>query len=100
MEREVGGGFREQNPLHAPYIRICKILTSYQPPRPEILQVIGGTSARLSQPLERIGNTRSSVHWSLRYTRDRAATCLVNWYLWSVGIVWPLPEIFLSIFTA
>lgn len=55
MEREVGGGFREQNPLHAPYIRICKILTSYKPPRPEILQVIGGTSARLSQPLERIG---------------------------------------------
>lgn len=56
MEREAGGGFREQNPLHAPYIRICKILTSYHPPRPETLQVIGGTTSRLTQPLERIGS--------------------------------------------
>ena len=56
MERESGGGFRERNPLHAPYIHICKILTSYQPPRPETLQVIGGTSVPLTQPLERIGS--------------------------------------------
>ena len=56
MEREAGGGFREQNPLHAPYIRICKILTSYQPPRPETLQVICGTDKKPDQPIERIGS--------------------------------------------
>lgn len=50
------GGFRERNPLHAPYIRICKTLTSYQSPRPETLAVIGGTPQPLTQPIERIGS--------------------------------------------
>ena len=56
MEFHSGSGFREQNPLHAPYARICKILTSYRPPRPEILRVIAGTSQRPRQPLERVGS--------------------------------------------
>ncbi len=49
-----GEGFRESNPLHAPYIRICKILTSYAPPAPGKLQVIAGTSLPLKAPLERM----------------------------------------------
>ena len=55
LEYRADNGFREQNPLHAPYIRICKTLTAYQPPRPETLQVIGGTSRPLEKPLEAIG---------------------------------------------
>ena len=50
-----GGGFRERNPLHAPYIRICKTLTSYRTVRPESLRVIGGVSQAQSRPLEELG---------------------------------------------
>ena len=56
MEYESGGGFREENPLHAPYARICKILTSYHPPQPGTLRVIGGTSQRPSRPVQRVGS--------------------------------------------
>lgn len=58
LERTAGGGFREANPLHAPYARICKTLTSYRPPEPKTLQVIAGTSKPLASPLERIGDFR------------------------------------------
>lgn len=40
-ERE-GGGLREANPLHAPYVRICKLLTHYRAANPERMQVICG----------------------------------------------------------
>lgn len=56
MERTAGGGFREQNRLHAPYARICKTLTSYTPPDPDILYVIGGTDQPQQSLLERIGS--------------------------------------------
>ena len=55
LERAARGGFREENPLHAPYARICKTLTSYAPPDPETLRVIAGTSKPLENPLERTG---------------------------------------------
>ena len=55
-ERAAGGGFREENPLHAPYARICKTLTSYVPPQPETLHVIAGSAEPLSSPLERTGD--------------------------------------------
>ena len=55
MERTSRGGFRERNPLHAPYIRICKALTSYRTAAPETLRVIGGVSSPQAQPLETIG---------------------------------------------
>ena len=56
LERTSRGGFRERNPLHAPYIRICKALTSYRTAEPEHLRVIGGSSAPLAQPLEEVGS--------------------------------------------
>ena len=56
MEYESGGGFREENPLHAPYARICKALTSYRPPRPELLRVMAGTGKKPAQPIERVGS--------------------------------------------
>ena len=55
-EQTPAGGFREHNPLHAPYIRICKLLTGYHSPNPAILKVLGGTSLPLEQPLEEIGS--------------------------------------------
>lgn len=44
LEYEHGNGYREQNPLHKPYIQICKILTSYQPTDPAKIKVVGGDS--------------------------------------------------------
>ena len=54
-EQTPTGGFRERNPLHAPYIRICKLLTGYRSPNPAALKVLGGDEAPLTQPLEEIG---------------------------------------------
>ena len=56
LERTAGGGFREENPLHAPYARICKTLTSYAPPDPETLLVIAGSSKPLGSLMERTGD--------------------------------------------
>lgn len=41
LERQTGGGIREQNPSHAPYIQICKTLTSYFPPDSSRLRAVG-----------------------------------------------------------
>lgn len=35
LEYEGADGYREQNYLHKPYVRICKTLTEYAPPEPE-----------------------------------------------------------------
>ena len=58
LENEFYGrdGFREQNPLHKPYIRMCKLLTSYAPPQPERLAVPWDVSAEPGAPLSRIGD--------------------------------------------
>ncbi len=54
---EHGGeyGYREQNELHRPYVSICKILTSYEPPCPD--KVVSKWHARTDaiQPLEQVG---------------------------------------------
>ena len=34
LESRGENGFREQNPLHRPYVNICKALTFYRPPEP------------------------------------------------------------------
>ena len=48
-------GFREQNPLHKPYVRICKVLTSYAPIQPEKITVIG-EKKEIHQMLEQTGS--------------------------------------------
>ncbi len=48
-------GYREENPLHRPYINICKILTSYVPPSPEKLTVPWDNRENLTEPLTQIG---------------------------------------------
>jgi len=49
-------GYREKNPLHKPYINICKILTSYQPVTdPDRIVVPWNDSGDLTEPLTQIG---------------------------------------------
>ena len=48
-------GYREKNPLHKPYINICKILTSYKATNPEKLVTVGADVEELSEPLTQIG---------------------------------------------
>ncbi len=54
-EYEGKNGYREENPLHKPYIQICKLLTSYQAPRPDKLTVPWQHIETLSEPLTQIG---------------------------------------------
>ncbi len=48
-------GFREKNPLHKPYINICKILTSYKPVSPEKIITLWNDNEHLTEPLTQIG---------------------------------------------
>ena len=54
LEYENQEGFREKLRLHQPYVRICKILTSYRPPNPEKFSVIGNP-AESKDPLAHVG---------------------------------------------
>lgn len=49
---------REQNPVHAPYVRISKLLSGYKPIPEGIIEVIGGSSDSLTATAERIGEVR------------------------------------------
>lgn len=54
LEAEEDTSFREENPLHRPYIRICKILTGYAPTQQDKIRVL---------PAERVQDgTRPLVH--------------------------------------
>ena len=48
-------GYREKNPLHKPYINICKILTSYKPTNPDKITVLWNDVENLTEPLTQIG---------------------------------------------
>lgn len=48
-------GLREQNPLHRPYVNICKILTSYEEITPEKLRTPWMDVSDLREPLTQIG---------------------------------------------
>ncbi len=55
LEADGEDGFREQNPLHKPYIRICKVLTSYRPVDPEKITVVGTHEEAVEGALVRTG---------------------------------------------
>lgn len=55
LEYEGSSAFREQNPLHEPYIRICKTLTRHRAVNPEKVQVLWGSDCPLTQPMEAVG---------------------------------------------
>ena len=49
------GGYRESNPLHKPYINICKTLTSYKSVNPDKITVLWNNIENLTEPLTQIG---------------------------------------------
>ncbi len=55
LESQQKRGFREQNALHLPYVRICKLLTSYNPPSIDKLKVIAKEEEG-SEPIYKAGN--------------------------------------------
>ena len=57
LHREYEGknGYREENPLHRPYINICKILTSYKAVNPEKITAMWNDVENPSEPLTQIG---------------------------------------------
>ena len=54
-ERAGEPNLRERNPVHAPYVRISKLLSGYRPPMAARLHVAGGSLEPCQSPLERIG---------------------------------------------
>lgn len=54
-EYEGKNGFREENPLHKPYINICKILTAYEPVNPDKVHTEWRDEKNLTEPLTQIG---------------------------------------------
>ena len=54
-EYEGRDGFRETNPLHKPYIGICKILTAYQPIPTEKVKVLWKARPESDAPLYPVG---------------------------------------------
>ncbi len=57
LENEYKGinGFREENPLHKPYISICKILSAYSPCDTSNITIPWEDKENLTQPLTQIG---------------------------------------------
>ena len=57
LTRDYNGqdGFREQNALHKPYVRICKLLTAYRPPDPTKLVTPWPAVEDQQTPLRQIG---------------------------------------------
>ncbi len=55
LEYNGKNGYREQNPLHRPYVNICKALTFYCPPEPEKVKAPWDTPCEQKEPLEQMG---------------------------------------------
>ena len=55
LEYEGKNGFREQNPLHKPYINMCKTLTAYAPPNPQLVHPLWDDPQEQTEPLCQIG---------------------------------------------
>ncbi len=55
LEYKGKNAFREQNPLHRPYINICKTLTCYQPPEPSKVKALWQSPTYQTEPLVQTG---------------------------------------------
>ena len=57
LKKEYAGenGYREENPLHKPYVKICKILTSYEAVDPKKIVSPWSDVDNLTAPLTQIG---------------------------------------------
>ena len=56
LEYKGENGYREQNPLHRPYVNICKALTFYHPVNSEKLRPLWDTKGEQTDLLEQIGS--------------------------------------------
>nr|MBQ4320406.1 Zn-dependent hydrolase [Clostridia bacterium] len=48
-------GFREKLPLHRPYVRICKLLTQYEPVNPDKFNIMFGSNEHEGSVLGQVG---------------------------------------------
>ncbi|MCR5330012.1 MAG: MBL fold metallo-hydrolase [Lachnospiraceae bacterium] len=48
-------GYRERNPLHRPYVNICKTLTNYRPADPDRIRAVWDTRGEQTECLEQVG---------------------------------------------
>ena len=55
LEHSGQNGYREQNPIHRPYMNICKALTFYLPPDPKKITSLWNSPENQSEPLVQIG---------------------------------------------
>lgn len=57
LKNEYNGknGYREENPLHKPYINICKLITSYKNTNPDKITALWKNAEQLTEPLTQIG---------------------------------------------
>ena len=57
FEAEFAGedGYRELNPLHKPYVSICKALTGYCPPDPDKVSALWDEPCESNDPLTHVG---------------------------------------------
>ena len=55
LEYRGKNGYRERNAIHKPYVKICKALTKYAPPKPDKVIAMWRPVKKLDKPLERIG---------------------------------------------
>ena len=55
LEREKKHGWREENPLHKPYIEMCKILTAYKTLPSEPVRALWGRDEGSDEPLVQVG---------------------------------------------
>ena len=55
LEYNGQNGYREQNPLHRPYVNICKALTFYRPPEPDKVKAMWDVPGKQAEPLVQAG---------------------------------------------
>jgi glyoxylase-like metal-dependent hydrolase (beta-lactamase superfamily II) len=55
LEYRGGNGYREKNPLHKPYVVICKALTFYRPTDPGKITALWDVRGEQTNPLEQAG---------------------------------------------
>ncbi|MBE6709330.1 MAG: MBL fold metallo-hydrolase [Ruminococcaceae bacterium] len=58
-ERRGGPAIREENPVHAPYVKISKILSDYHPSMKDNFEIIGGNDDKISGMFEEIGTLKA-----------------------------------------
>ena len=55
LENQNKRSFREQNPMHLPYVKICKLLTHYNPPPLDKIKVIATSHDEKVEPIYKAG---------------------------------------------